>query len=350
MTDYTLELEQPLKFGDRLIVEVREATPNEHDPEKWHPLTREFGHEHKHNPNDVNDIFGTPGAWFGKAGQEISYPWQTFTGAGMDYEQWDGDPNTLENVAKHRNYGWIVRRDVPANGRSSWISAFRLQVHASALGWRVRVHSFSLEAQISSADGQAGIIRTGGHLDYGNLEVDGYGALPFAGEEDAVTDTGRRRIHYWHDGNVEQRRNPNLHNGFFWYGLCQPKNPPFSSNPLFQFQVAISTADASNIVNPSNPSELILLGEDTNKNNSTIQAHVVRFGIKSENFSGFTDRYGKLVDGNGEIGVDRIPLIIENCPLGNFQYRDDTDMGISSAGTRDFDISPEGEHWIVLPN
>jgi hypothetical protein len=74
----------------------------EHDPNKWHPLYDaasgcHYEHEHKHDPNEVNDIFGAPGAWFG--GDELSYPWQTFTGANGNYPEWDGNPASLENVA-----------------------------------------------------------------------------------------------------------------------------------------------------------------------------------------------------------------------------------------------------------
>ena len=75
-----------------------------HNPHEWHGLWDYqhgcyYDHEHKHNPGILYAgmpayerreaeamlrVFGEPGAWFG--GTSISYPWQTFKGAGVGYE------------------------------------------------------------------------------------------------------------------------------------------------------------------------------------------------------------------------------------------------------------------------
>ena len=64
-------------------------------------------------------------------------------------------------------------------------------------GTLTRYHSFSLEAQTCNSSNQCGIVRTGGWIDFGNLEVSEDGVVPLEGQEDAVNDTARRRIHYY---------------------------------------------------------------------------------------------------------------------------------------------------------
>ncbi|MCA9975891.1 MAG: hypothetical protein KC413_09090 [Anaerolineales bacterium] len=326
-----------------------------HDANAWHGLWNyeagcHYDHEHKHDPHEVDDIFGEPGAWF--AGDEISYPWQTFVGANGNYPQWSGDPAELENVAKHKVYGWIVRRDIPANGRSVWIKAFRLQYHAMSApaGTLTRYHSFSLEAQVCD-NSHCGIVRTGGWIDFGNLEVNGYGIVPLAGQEDAYGDAGRRRIHYFY-ADPESRRQAQAKAEFFWYGRQRPLNPPYNTVPLHPLSIALATGDAWSNVDPLDPTAMNLFcpAYDCNKNGSTIQAHVVQFNITQANFNGYVDRYGKRANGCTEPGLDCIPLIIENAPLGLVQHRDDTHLGLPSAGAQDFDISPPGEWWIEFPN
>src|SRR3990167_1425085 len=68
-----------------------------HNDREWHALWDydqgcHYNHEHKDNPHDLDDVFGTQ--IYEIAGGSISYPWQT--------------PN--ENLNKHNSYGWIVRR------------------------------------------------------------------------------------------------------------------------------------------------------------------------------------------------------------------------------------------------
>jgi hypothetical protein len=52
----------------------RPCTAAEHDPNKWHTLINveakcHYDHHHGDDPNYVNDIFGEPGAFFGKPGK-----------------------------------------------------------------------------------------------------------------------------------------------------------------------------------------------------------------------------------------------------------------------------------------
>lgn len=325
----------------------------DHDPTVWHSLWDSqrgcyYTHEHKHDPNDLNHLFGKPGEWFG--GGEISYPWQTFSGANADYPQIQAD-SVLENEAKHNGYGWIVRQDIPPHS-DIWIKDFRLQYHAISAppGTLTRFHSFSLEANIcQQADMHCGLIRTGGWIDFGNLEIRGTGAFPLTGEADAVDDDGRRRIHFFYTD--PEIRTGDADAGFFWYGRVRPASPPFRG-PLEPFSIALATADAwANVdANDVNAPNLFCPDFQCEKNGSTIQAHVVQFGIPEANLNIFTDRYGLPARDCQTIGLDCIPLIIEEAPIGRVQHRDDRDLGLSTAGTQDFDISPEGVWWIEYPN
>jgi hypothetical protein len=326
-----------------------------HNSTEWHslmdPLTGcHYDHEHKHSPNDVADIFGPAGAWFG--GSSLSYPWQT----------------NNENQTKHEAYAWIVRHDIPANGRDVWIKDFRWQVHAISApftapdgtlhgGYLGRFHSYSLEAQVCNSSGQCGIVRTGGWIDFGNLEIDGIDDcvdLPSdPSQQETCSNLGRRRIHYYWPGSNMPNKST-----FFWYGRAGLLNGEIPA--LHPVQVAVATNDGSVNLVPDDLYSLHFFCPDWEcpLNNSTIQAHVVGFGVDSKfdpdkngiaNFNGYTDRYGVLVDSCTTPSLDCVPLIIEHAPVGLVQHRDDKDLGISTAGEQDFDISPEGLWWIEYP-
>lgn len=332
-----------------------------HDPNEWHPLVDpvtgcHYAHEHKHDPNQINDIFGPPGAWF--SGTAISYPWET--------------PH--ENHLKHEAYSWIVRRNIPSHNRTIWIKDFRLQIHATSApftaengslhgGYLARFHSYSLEAQVCDLLGNCGIVRTGGWVDFGNLEIDGYGAVPLPGEEDAVSDLGRRRIHYNHP-DFELRWQPQFGASFFWYGRQRPPQPPWTNVPLHPVLIAVSTKDSSVNVDPDRLDELLFFCPEfnCNKNDSTIQAHVVQISVPGGpyadtngivNLNTFTNRYGELVTSCAVPALDCVPLIIDNAPAsgGTLQHRDDTHLiDHPNTGYDDFDTSPSGHWWIKYPN
>lgn len=60
-----------------------------HDDRVWHGLWDaqrgcHYDHTHRNDPRELDDIFGTQ--FYEWAGGEISYPWQTFSGASDGYE------------------------------------------------------------------------------------------------------------------------------------------------------------------------------------------------------------------------------------------------------------------------
>jgi hypothetical protein len=159
-----------------------------HEPTRWHPLVERhsdgairctYGHEHHSNPNDVNDLFGAPGAWWGATTpQELSYPWQTFsfpaTGAALESPPPPSDPSQYENARKHNGYKWYVKRDLPCQFHASsdnCFRAFRVQVHSlgAQTDTLTRFHSFSAEALLEHRTGVQGIVRGGGWMNTGHL-------------------------------------------------------------------------------------------------------------------------------------------------------------------------------------
>ncbi len=330
------------------LAESMPACPPElHDPTVWHGLVNQefwchYDHEHKDNPHTVSDIFGPVGTG---TGQEISYPWQTVSHHGA------------ENEHKHEGYGWLVRRDMPCipNGTGGCITDFRAQFHAimAPMGATTRFHSFWMEARACRTDNptQCGILRTGGWLDYGVLLIDGQ-HIPLPGDPVGGPFPAEHRPARLHC--VENSHTCGAAHGIWYSEQYNPwTNEPGSVLP----QLALATDDAWGIVDPANPNAFEPFCPDAQcrYNNSVMEAHLLSFylplrldvdGDGIVNFSGYTDRWGKLMDTCTAPGPDCIPLEISNLPLGHYQYRDDT-HGFKPV---DHDVSPEGEFWIKFPN
>jgi hypothetical protein len=268
-------------------------------------------------------------------------------------------------------YGWVVRRDIPSLGRPVWTKDFRWQFHATSApliaqdgtltgGYLSRFHSFSLETQVCNAGGSCGIVRTGGWVDNGNLElregenIDDCVFLPHdPSQQEACESLGRRRIHFYYTGNNIPNKST-----FFWYGRIGLIDGGLPA--LHPFQTALATNDGSVNLIPDDLYNLHFFcpNWDCPLNNSTIQAHVLNYSVRSDfdpdnngiaEYNGYTDRYGVVTTGCTAPSLDCVPLIIEHAPVGIVNHRDD-DIGIGTAGTQDFDISPPGEWWIKYPN
>lgn len=341
----------------------------DHAPTAWHPLYDEgrnchYDHEHKDNPHDVDDVFGADAfAW---AGGELSYPWQTFKGAGEGFPQPPG-PGQFENDLKHTGYGWLVRKNIASDG----ITDFRVQYHAipSAQGAVTRFHSFWTEARACDG-GRCGTVKHGGWLDYGFLLVDGT-HVPLPGDPNPLN-IYLRRIHATFDAPLDR----SLDREFFWYG----KQVDVDGDYIVRGHVALRAMDNWGNVNPANPSEVHFFcpGYQCSFNGSRMEAHIVAVMLRQHldpngdgvvNLRGYTSRHGTIKElaavGDGaEIlrrlpnqfklmgttctapGLDCVPLEIINFPVNiNFVYRD-TDFGLGG-GLKDYDTSPPGQYWIT---
>ena len=191
----------------------RACTAQEHDATQWHMLIDpvkkcHYDHHHGDDPNLLNNVcaerpdgskvcFGQPGAWYGKPGNTISYPWQTFmipataTNPYITPEEAMAMTNGMENQMKHEGYTWIVRRNQPCQPGTVCTTDFRVQLHSSAPGHDgpVRFHSISFESRICrdpSNPKTCGIARDGGWEDFGILVALPYDGSFQCGEDDSA--------------------------------------------------------------------------------------------------------------------------------------------------------------------
>jgi hypothetical protein len=337
-----------------------------HNPMEWHALydpTRNchYNHEHKDNPGlfyagmsaeerttatKVNQLFGTPGAWFG--GTSLSYPWQTFMGAGADYPP--PSANT-ENMMKHAGYGWIVRVDIPQPAyNKQWIKDYRVQYHAifGAAGAVTRFHSFSLEANLCQSVSNCRIVRTGGWLDFGNLIVNRQ-PIWLPGQEG---DGQRRRIHasinVYEDAWVDSI-NPSA----FWYGSLTRMDRVEEGwkwegeAPFKLLQVVLESQDVWGPIDQRDPAALTFYCPDFScrQNGSTVKMHRLQMATALNAFDGYTDRYGVVNHDCKAVGLDCIPTFIQSGDV--LLYGMTTDGG---RPLREYDTSPKGFWWIEYPN
>ena len=288
-----------------------------------------YSHEHKDNPRDVDDIFGT--GFYDIAGGEISYPWLTG----------NGTENNLFPAGKHEGYGYIVRRDLGGS-----ITDFRLEEHHifAPPGATTRFHSFYLEARIRNPDGSIGFVLTGGRSDFCKLQMstsDGIDVhIPLPSDCSLDNTFISRRLH--------DLTNP----GVSWYG-----GRADNAHGLVSF--SIRTSDAFAPINPNDPFELNLFcpALDCANNGSILQLLDLSISIPGGsgginfdsdfdgifNFSGYTDRHGTAVLGCTEPGVDCVPLELINVHAFTL-------FSLGELDAREYDISPPGKFWIEYPN
>ncbi|WP_420642978.1 hypothetical protein [Candidatus Leptofilum sp.] len=136
-----------------------------HDNRAWHGIWNyehgcHWDHEHKQDPHEVDHIFGTE--YYTLAGGELSYPWQTYSGAGENFEAL-GPGATLENDGKHEGYAWhhitngLEICDQSLILGSQCFDSFRVQTHqiGGEMGALTRFHSVYTEGIACTPDGAA---------------------------------------------------------------------------------------------------------------------------------------------------------------------------------------------------
>jgi hypothetical protein len=298
-----------------------------------------YDHEHNDNPHEVDRVFGT--RTFDLAGGEISYPWQTFSTAG------------LENDLKHNGYKWLVRTGERcySGNANGCITDLRAQVHAimGAADVPVRFHSGYIEARVclEKAPTRCGVARTGGWLDTGHLYLDGvHHPLP----TDPTDDEHDPSRH--HGTRNHGLAGTSLGSRFYgaWYGHTAVGT------------IAVMTSRAFGPVDPADPARPLfncdLNDPDCESNSSTMQTHVIDVTVPTSldtdrngfvTWSGYTDRYGRVSPTCVTPALDCVPLEFVDAPVGYFQYRDD-EHGYGDDGRFDHDLAPAGVSWIRYPN
>ncbi len=353
------------------------AKCTDHDITKWHDLVKRdasgniictYGHEHHDNPDSVDDIFGAPGAWFGAAGQSISYPWQTFAfttdpNVNLQFPTPPTDPAKMENALKHNGYKWVVRRDVPCipfnpAPNDGCYRAMRAEFHTlgTTADTVVRFHSFSNELLVDY-HGVQGIVRKGGWMDAGflGLLVDGGDFLicpplttntqPFTCPATGTAGTPHRDAYSTDTAPRAPHANPGSRvNWYVTNSLVQPHVQDFGP------------------IDFNNPSLQTFYPESAKANNSAGGHENVFVDLRSTfyntykdasgriNYKGYVNRHGAVVTGCTAVSLDCIPFSVEGA-LGQL-YSAHPSTSATAFYDTDHDVmSPvTGKSLIVYPN
>ncbi|RMG92311.1 MAG: hypothetical protein D6706_16985 [Chloroflexi bacterium] len=346
--------------------------PEQHNDHAWHSLwNSEYGchytHEHHANPHDLDDIFGTQ--YYTWAGGEISYPWQTFSGAGANFEQPAPDA-CLENDCKHAGYKWLIVRDANCdadstfvtNGANNCITDARVQMHGifAQPGALTRFHSVWIEARVCQFGGKVcGIYRGGGHLDLGRLNIPRGIYVPLPGDPPEFAASPPEKQPYRIHGAPGDRVLDSWQSEGNQFNLIP-------GVPRLMVGYGVHVRDGWGGVDPANESQIDLACPDFQCERNASEAALFRVWVTIPreldgsqwdsdaragffSFTGFTNRYGDIVTGCTEPGLDCVPVEAIGVPIGRSRYRS------SLASNIDYDISPfwpDGtrDWWIEYPN
>lgn len=316
--------------------------PEVHNKRKFHTLWNQergchYDHHHGDNPHelDSDSTFGTSlYAKMGGADIDISYPWQTFSDAG------------LENDLKHAGYFWHVRKDIPCTKGDPCITAFRTLVHQHPTGRdaTVRYHSYVFEAKTS--DG--GYFLLGGWVDFGDLHSpEGTVIVDVQGNHDSRlgNGAGRHKQHTPTTGSI------------IWYGASQIRVD--ENYPRGFVTLSSTISDAWDKTDPNDPARsddyicygLVPIGR-CRINATTLRPHLISINMirdfdaiirdpsdsQRASFDGYADRYGRpLAPGHGctSYSENCAPMVMRNLRLGyNYQTADSH----TALSFRDYDI------------
>ena len=354
----------------------------DHDITKWHALVKKdtsgninctYGHEHHDDPNLVNDIFGSPGVWYG-GNQSISYPWQTFaftTPAGVMYPTPSAptDPAKLENALKHNGYKWYVKRDLPcipfaAPPNDGCIRAWRVLFHTlgTTADSTVRFHSFGVEALVEY-QGKQGIVRGGGWMNAGGLTTLVDGGNKVLCPEGVITNPPNFICPNGNNGNIRETYSTNVPAPYTPHA-----NPGATVNWYAAHRGVVQAGPQVEDFGPTDyadPFKQLFYDPKYKANNShgnienfsinTLYSYLAPFKNAAGlvNVKGYEDRHGNyLINGGGctQPSVDCVPFSIENAPAAIFQMNRNTNRAVFDHGDHDV-ISPvTGKSLIVYPN
>lgn len=356
----------PTVVPGRTVADLPVPLCPDHNETTWHPLVLKnsdgsvkcsYAHEHHDDPHALDHVFGPVGTYTN--GQDISYPWQTSSAMGE------------ENHVKHEFYKWNVatfeqmgNTCAPSNASLSFKN-IRGEFHMDAVhGALVRYHSYWLEAQGCDPNDPSfgGIIRIGGHMDYGNLYLtdgtDGDGTkISLDGDPTGYSDD--RRLHMGEKDGVV----PGFRNGdYTWYG--SNRYVSVLSGSKFYVRNGLRGEDWGPMnltTHKPTYSFTYWYGDRGDGGDNSVQEpfHLISIDIPSEldqadgtldgkvTYRGFTNRYGDLLQTNcSPVGPDCVPISVEGMKVGHYEFRA-TSNGI---GDREYDVLVNGKSSIAYPN
>lgn len=360
----------------------RPCTAAEHNPNKWHTLVNveakcHYDHHHGDDPNYVNDLFGEPGGWYGRPGESVSYPWQTFKAATAT------EPNDqyvankqMENDLKHEGYTWVVRRDQPCPEDKACITDFRLQFHGifGAHDAVVRWHSFSFEGRLCnkpSDPSTCGIYRTGGWNDFGRLFITQPDVIECGHAVNAIYIPLAADTLYFPLDRPEARDEIRCHPTIRTLPAYPSQRPLMewwgggSSHMRFQ----IRSYDPIGNIRQDAPDQWLFhcTLEDVNcRYDQTITTAFIGYvlsipefiddarsirvdsnGDGRTDYKGWTDRFSQDKTGCTQTSLDCIPVEYNNIPLNYFFNKEAQYFHhpCNNCAKMDYDISPPGKKW-----
>jgi hypothetical protein len=352
----------------------------DHDPTTWHGLwdyTRGCHYNHTHNgdPAAVANIFGPAGQLWG---QSISYPWETGSGHESHHKH-QGYKYAWNTQLKCENdYGYV-------NPAPHCVRAFRIQYHllGGVQDAIIPMHSFFAEVQVCTAGGRCGIVRTGGHSNYGIVRAP-YGTgprLPLpsdppGSENQQVDDEPYRAFNLSEDNAFFATKNACLGcrgsvgggDNITYWSTDDPLAPKYGSNRLFGSK--IWTYDEWGGLDRQNPGQQTFICQDRkcrfNSSEHLVYDVLVNIprsldtdGDGFASYKGWTDLTGKIVSTCTVAGPNCVPLVLENVPVGVAAWSTSSNIGYETVtnpgnilGPVEFDLTPpaNGVSWIEYPN
>lgn len=331
------------------------------DSALWHDLWNEvdgchYDHEHGDNPALADAIFGALGSQWGGSG--IDHPFHT-----------PDEHNNFKHRA-HKVTVFLNNACVSINGAQNCIKNFRILHHLDFHAMGTRFHSFWIEMEICKPSNptDCGIVRRGGHLDFGPLvnqsqpgNVNGELQVPIPADLTpfplVTCGTSNRRAH----------NPPNINNSRFatWYGNqypsfgCLPSQFDADGIALGVIQIGVLTADVwapLDLANPTEPNVTCPDGSCGQNNSRREQGHLVagefnaqldaRDGVTDGyiTLKGFANIYGFIDSSCTAVSVNCVPFEFIHVPVGSYQFRFNT--------PKEYDIFFNGQTsgWIVYPN
>lgn len=321
-----------------------------HDPTAYHGIWNEvdgchFDHTHDGSPlaPEVVAIFGDHTQY---TGQEVSYPWQTFSGAAPGYPVPPADSALFENVAKHTGYKFEFRDlgatyCTPMTGAIAAPNAWLIERHSKGNkhDFMSRVHSFWAAIRMCvKADNSTAYIYTGGWQDFGQRvsPVKGH-VIPVPGNPSPVySSSNRPYLFHSCTGHADCTGIATLE----WNSTGRH----IEGHPLLSFGFRSRSTqwlDATNGFNQADPPFRFICADAQGNYNpvgciyTNTFSHLFRVdgivdasldlldGVDDDrvNYEGYTDRWGNIVQGCTGMGLDCVPLKMVNVPVGVFDTK-----------------------------